>query len=299
MALLAKKPEIKEKRLKMFVYGPPGVGKTVAALQFPNAVVIDTEKGTDFYAKLINQQNSVVFQSNNSDEIRTQIKELLTTNHQYTTLIIDPMTQVYNAIQEKWTRIFEKYANSDKEKEVGDFGMRYWGKVKGEMKSLQRLIMQLDMNVIITSHQKDVYGPGFSKMGVTYDSMKGEDYLYDLVFHIVQKGKERFAETIKERAVPGEQKFPEEFSWSYENFLKFYGSEIIKKEATPIKLATPEQVERAKQLVDAIKVPESQIEKWFNSSDVEQWDEMKEDQILKCLGLMEQKIMQLSMTGAK
>lgn len=294
MALLAKKPEVKEKRLKMFVYGPPGVGKTVAALQFPNAVIVDTEKGTDFYAKLINQQNSVVFQSNNADDIRGQIKELLTTAHPYTTLIIDPMTQVYNVIQEKWTRIFEKYAATEKEKEVGDFGMRYWGKVKGEMKSLQRLIMQLDMNVIITSHQKDVYGPGFSKMGVTYDSMKGEDYLYDIVFHIVQRGKDRFAETIKERAVPGEQKFPDEFPWSYENFLKFYGADIIKKEATPVKLASNELVERAKKLVEVIKVPETQIEKWFNSSDVDSWDEMKEDQITKCIGLMEQRISQLS-----
>lgn len=296
MALLAKKPEIKEKRLKMFVYGPPAVGKTVASLQFPNSFIIDTEKGTDFYAKLINQQNSAVFQSNNVDDIKGQIKELLTTKHEFTTLIIDPMTQIYNGIQEKWTRIFEKYATSDKEKEVGDFGMRYWGKVKGEMKALQRLIMQLDMNVIITSHQKDVYGPGFSKMGVTFDSMKGEDYLYDLVFHIVKKGNDRIAETIKERAVPGEQKFPEEFIWSYDNFLKFYGAEVIKKEAVPIKLASDEQVLRSKQLVEALKVPETQIEKWFTASDVDSWEEMKEEQILKCISLMEQKILQLGMT---
>ena len=50
MALRAKAPEVKEKRLKLFVYGPAGVGKTVAALQFPNSYLIDTEKGSDFYA---------------------------------------------------------------------------------------------------------------------------------------------------------------------------------------------------------------------------------------------------------
>jgi hypothetical protein len=294
MALLAKKPEVKEKRLKMFVYGPAGVGKTVASLQFPNAYIIDTEKGTDFYSKLINDQNSVVFQSNNSDDIKAQIKELLTTEHPYTTLIIDPITQVYNAIQEKWTRIFEKYATSEKDKEVGDFGMRYWGKVKSDMKALQRLLMQLDMNVLITSHQKDVYGAGFSKVGVTFDSMKGEDYLYDLVFHISKRGEDRVAKTEKERALPGKQRFPSEFVWSYDNFLKFYGANVITKSSAPIKLASPEQAERAKQLVEALKVPDTQVEKWFNASDVETWDEMKEEAIIKCLDLMEKKLTELT-----
>lgn len=294
MALLAKKPEIKEKRLKLFMYGPPAVGKTVASLQFKNAFIIDTEKGTDFYSKLINDNDSAVFQSTNIDEIRSQLKELLTTEHPYKTLVIDPMTQVYNAVQDKWTRIFEKYAKTDQEKEVGDFGMRYWGKVKGEIKSLQRIIMQLDMNVIITAHQKDVYGTGFSKMGVTFDSMKGDDYLFDLVFHIVKKGNIRIAETVKERALPGEQKFPAEFEWSYQNFLNFYGKDIIEKAAVPVALATTEQIHRALELVEALKVPESQVEKWFDASDVSEWTEMKQEQVQKCIALMEQKIMQLS-----
>jgi flagellar biosynthesis GTPase FlhF len=46
MALRAKKPEAVEKRLKLFMYGPAGVGKTTAAIQFPNAYIIDCEKGT-------------------------------------------------------------------------------------------------------------------------------------------------------------------------------------------------------------------------------------------------------------
>src|SRR3990167_6109611 len=144
-----KKPENVEKRLKMFVYGPAGVGKTVATLQFPNSAIVDTEKGTDFYANMINASNSSVLQTNDTEEIYQQLNELLTTQHQYRTVIIDPITQVYNGIQEKWTRIFEKHAKSEKEAEVQDFGMRFWGKVKGEFKSLQRLLMKLDTNVII------------------------------------------------------------------------------------------------------------------------------------------------------
>lgn len=290
MALQAKKPEVKEKRLKMFVFGEAGVGKTIAALQFPNAYIIDTEKGTDFYSKIILDKDSAVFQSTNADDIRDQLKSLLTEKHPYKTLIIDPITQVYNAVQEKWTRVFEKYADSEKAKEVGDFGMRYWGKVKGEFKSLQRLMMQLDMNVIITAHQKDVYGSGFSKIGVTFDSMKGDDYLFDLVFRIGKKGGERMAETIKERAIPGEAKFPTEFLWSYENFLKFYGKEIIERESAPMAMATEEQIERIKKLIEVVKTDETTISQWFIKADVSEWDEMTAEQIGKCIAFLEKKI---------
>ena len=290
MALLAKKPEIKEKRLKMFVFGQAGVGKTIAALQFPKAYIIDTEKGTDFYSDLIIKNGSVVFQSNNPDDIKDQLRALLTEKHDYKTLIIDPITQVYNAVQEKWTRTFEKYADSEKAKDVQDFGMRYWGKVKGDFKSIQRLMMQLDMNVIITAHQKDVYGQGFSKIGVTFDSMKGDDYLFDLVFQIVQRGQDRAALKIKERAIPGQQKFPDDFAWSYDNFKKYYGEDIIEREAQPVAMATAEQVERIKMLVDVVKIEELEITKWMTKADVSDWEEMTGEQIQKCIDFVQKKI---------
>jgi hypothetical protein len=43
--LRGKKPEAINKRLKMFMYGGAGAGKTTAAIQFPNSYIIDCEKG--------------------------------------------------------------------------------------------------------------------------------------------------------------------------------------------------------------------------------------------------------------
>ena len=43
MALRARKPEAVTKRLKLFMFGPAGVGKTTAAIQFPNSYIIDCE----------------------------------------------------------------------------------------------------------------------------------------------------------------------------------------------------------------------------------------------------------------
>jgi len=290
MPLRAKPPEAKQKRLKMFVFGPAAVGKTSALIQFPDNYIIDTEKGTDHYADTITKQRSVVFQTSVFDEAFREVKELLTTKHSYRTLSIDPVTQLYNSCQEKYTRIFEKHAKSEKEAEVQDFGMRYWGRVKSDFKAFQRMLLSIDMNIIVTAHQKDQYGSGMTKIGVTFDSMKGEDYLYDLVFRLDVKNGKRMAVTVKERAEIGKNKFPAEFEWSYENFLKFYGAEIIQKEAVPVQLATPEQVARIKSLLDVVKIDDLTIAEWMSKADVSDWTEMTSDTIGKCIAFVEKKL---------
>lgn len=288
--LKAKKPEAKEKRLKMFVYGPAGVGKTTAAIQFPNSYIFDTEKGTDFYANTILKANSAVLQTANPDDIQDELKLLLTEQHDYKTVIIDPITQVYNATQEKWQRIFEKYSKTEKDKEIQDFGMRFWAKVKSNFKAIQRLLMQLDMNVIVTSHQKDVYGSGMTKTGVTFDSMKGDDYLFDLIFRVERNGKDLIAIKVKERAEIGFERFPDSFVWSYDNFCKYYGKEIIEKDVGQIQLATIQQIEKIKYLLEIIKVEDEIINKWFTKADVEDWSEMNSETIQKCTDFLENKL---------
>lgn len=260
MALKAVKPEAKEKRLKLFLYGPAGVGKTTAAIQFPNAYIIDMERGTDYYGESIARSGSVVYQTTNPDEVRDEIKALLTEKHEYRTLIIDPVTSLYNALQDKWSRIFEKHAKSQEQAEIQDFGMRYWGRVKSEYKAIQRMLMSLDMNVIITSHQKDIYGVGMQKIGVGPDSMKGDSYIFDLVFSLDIINGKRVAQTIKERAEIGKNKFPDRFEWSYPNFLKLYGEDVITREAVAVKMATAGQVAEIERLLGVVKIDDATVQ---------------------------------------
>jgi len=289
------KPETKEKRLKLLLFGPAGSGKTVAAIQFPNAYIIDTEKGTDNYAKSINDAGSVVYQTCNPDEIHDEIQTLLTVPHDYRTLVIDPITMVYNACQEKWNMIFAKHTKNAADKEIADFGMRYWGKVKSNFKAIQRLILQLDMNVIITAHQKDVYGGNFSKIGVSFDSMKGDDYFFDLIFRLQKNiDNSRTAYTLKERDEVGCSKFPEKFLWSYENFLTAYGKDIIERKAETTAMAKPEDVERVELILKSLVVDDTQINKWFSKANVESFAEMTDTQIKGCLKLLEKKVKEVN-----
>jgi len=293
MALRGKKPEKKEKRLKLFVYGEAGVGKTLAALDFPKSYIIDTEKGTDFYSDTINKNESAVFQSCNPDEIKGEIKELLTSKHPYKTLVIDPITQIYNACQDKWTRIFERHSNNPSAREIQDFGLRYWGKVKSDFKCIQRMILNLDMNVIITAHQKDKYGSNQSLVGVTFDSMKGDDYIFDYIFRIVHKARRRVALTAKERAEPGKNKFPEEFEWSYENFCKFYGDEIIERDAVPVPMASEEEVNKIDRLIGLLSIPDETISKWYTKYNISNFNELTAKEIGKITEFLNKKVKEL------
>jgi GTPase SAR1 family protein len=291
--LRGKKPEAKQKRLKLFLFGPASIGKTTAAIQFPRNYIIDLEKGTDFYHDSINKQNSVVFQSNNPDEIREEVYTLLTTKHDFLTVTIDPVTQLYNAMQDKWTNRFVTYAKQQKESEMQDFGMRYWSKVKSEFKSIQRMLLSGDFNLIVTSHQKDIYGPGMSKLGVSFDSMKGDDYLFDYIFRLELINGKRMAFTVKERSEIGNQKFPEMFEWSYENFKKFYGQDILEKESTPIEMATPDDVLKLTKLLEIVNVDENIVQKWLAKAEANNFHEMTKDQIEKCVDYLDKKLKEI------
>jgi hypothetical protein len=291
MPLRATAPHPVEKRLKMFLFGPPGSRKTTSAIQFPQSVLIDMERGSEDYLKSIKKAGSIVLQTTNPDEVRDEIKTLLTEKHEYRTLILDPVTIFYEGLQDKWTRLFEKHTDNEKNKELQDFGMRYWGRVKSEYKSMLRMLLKLDMNIIMTAHQKDIYGSNMSKVGVGPDSMKGDNYFFDNVFQLSVGGGKAIATTIKQRSEPLDPpKFPEQFEWSYENFLKFYGKDIIERQAVPVAMASPAQVEEIKRLVSLVNIDEATIDSWFTKADVSEWSEMTSDTITKCITAVKKKL---------
>src|SRR5215217_8199353 len=177
--LRAKKPEAVTKRLKLFMFGPAGVGKTTAAIQFPNSYVIDCERGTENYEKLVNESGSAVFQTTDIQEVISEVKSLLTEKHDYRTLVIDPITTVYNDLLEKC------------EHQVGSEFGRHYGAANKIMKRLANLVMALDMNVVITAHAKKEYGQNLQVLGQTFDGWKQLDYWFDLVVELSKGRKDK------------------------------------------------------------------------------------------------------------
>src|SRR5213076_2460611 len=258
--LRAKKPEAVTKRLKLFMFGPAGVGKTTAAIQFPNSYIIDCERGAENYDKIIAASNSVVFQTTDIQDVIAEVKALLTEKHEFRTLVIDPITTVYNDLLDKC------------ETQVGaDFG-RHYGAANKQMKRLANLIMALDMNVVITAHAKTEYGQNFAKIGYTFDGWRQLDYWFDLVVELGKKGKKRFAKVVKTRL----EVFPDEevFEWSYDAIKKRYDVAVLEKQANAVQLATGEQVREIKDLLSIVRLPDGTVDKWFAKAVVDLWEDM-------------------------
>ena len=274
--LRAKKPEAVQKRLKLFMFGPAGVGKTTEAIQFPNSYIIDCERGAENYDKLITASGSAVFQTTDIHDVIAEVKSLLTEKHDYRTLVIDPITPVYNDLLDKC------------EQKVGaDFG-RHYGAANKEMKRLANLIMALDMNVVITAHAKTEYGQNLAKLGYTFDGWRQLDYWFDLVIELGKKGKRRFAKVVKTRI----EQFPDEdvFEWSYEAIKKRYDTSMLEKEAQAVQLASREQVREIKDLLSVVRLPEGVVEKWFAKAGVEEWDDMPAEVIDKCIQFVKNRL---------
>ncbi|HEX2971510.1 MAG TPA: AAA family ATPase [Tepidisphaeraceae bacterium] len=274
--LRAKKPEAVTKRLKLFMFGPAGVGKTTAAIQFPNSYVIDAERGTENYDQLVTQSGSVVFQTTDIHEVIQEVKALLTEKHDFRTLVIDPITPLYNDLLDKC------------ETQVGaDFG-RHYGAANKTMKRLANLIMALDMNVVITAHAKAEYGANFSKLGYTFDGWRQLDYWFDLVVELTKKGKKRMAKVVKTRVAS----FPDEdvFEWSYQAIRSRYDVGMLEKEAQAMQLAAPEQVREIKELLNVVRLPEGTTDKWFAKAGVDNWEDMPTDVIAKCIDYVKNRL---------
>lgn len=278
MALRGKKPEALTPRLKVFIYGPAKIGKSTAAIQFPSPYWIDTERCADKkkYAELIDKQNGLVFQTQDFDELLREVKELLTTRHDYKTLVIDSLTILYNDLVEKAGL-----------KHGTDFG-RHYNEANKKVKHLLNLLLRLDMNVIITSHSKNEYGQNMAVLGQTFDCYKKLDYLFDLIIEVQKRGKDRVALIKGSRF----EQFHEDevFPFSYEEIARRYGAEVLEKDSTPENIATPEQVKELKSLIDLIKIPEETWQKWLDKANSERWEEMPFDAMEKCIAHLRKEI---------
>lgn len=267
----------------MFMFGPAGVGKTTAAIQFPNSYIIDGERGCENYDKLVTASGSVVFQTTDIDEVVTEVKSLLTEKHDFRTLVIDPVTTLYNDLLDKCaTKVGEEFG-------------RHYGAANKTMKRMANLIMALDMNVIITAHAKAEYGANLSKLGYTFDGWRQLDYWFDLVVELGKKGKKRMAKVVKTRI----ETFPDEdiFEWSYEAIRKRYDASILEREAQQVSLATPEQLAEFKHLCARATLPAGLLEKWMDKAQVSDWADMPADILAKCIEFMRGKLPDSSGNG--
>ena len=211
-----------KKRMKLFLWGNTGTGKTTTALQFPKPVVIDMEGSADLYGKAFAFS---VFRCTEADDAEAAVDWLANNPHEYETLIIDPVTIYWDALQKKWNEIFMRQNVGSKgfKNEYYDFQVRDWMTIKAEFKEFLRKLIGLDMNVVVTARAKTKYKEGSFMVaaGDTFDGEKSLPYTFDtVVFLFINKDGTRMAWAEKDRT----NKLPQgEFQLSYQAFARCLG----------------------------------------------------------------------------
>lgn len=250
-----------EKRLKMLLWGESGSGKTSLALKFPNAYVIDMERGTDHYG---DKYDFTVVKTNDADEVLNQINALMTEKHDYKTLVIDPITVFWDAFQRKWTEIISGNKGDKapgKHEDYYELQFGDWKVLNNEYGEFMRLLTRLDMNVICTAHSKIAYKKGSMAVveGVTWDAQKDTNYYFDTEVQLYIREGVHYGICNKDKSGC----LPEhvEFEPTFDYFAGHFGSEKLDRPAQTITLSTDEQRKRLLELQTEKKVSNSTFNK--------------------------------------
>ena len=97
------KEDNKLARVKALISGDTGSGKTSIALNFPKVCVLDTERGTTAYA---GKKDFEVLHTTSYEAMSRAVDYLLKNDHGYETLVIDPITVLWESLQAKWIDVF-------------------------------------------------------------------------------------------------------------------------------------------------------------------------------------------------
>lgn len=265
---------------KIMIFGKPGAGKTWTSLDFPSVYYIDTEGGADldhYTDKLKKSGGLYLGPEQGSLDFKTvigQIQALATEEHSFKTVVIDSISKLFAlAIAEEADKLGDKNAfGADKKPAIA------------YMRKLVSWLTRLDMNVILIAHEKPLWGLDDkgqrAEIGVTFDAWDKLEYELHLCLNVYRITKDVHKARVTKTRLIG---FPptDVFTWSYAEFAQRYGRDVIEKAATQISLATPEQISAVKGLIEVIKLPEGQIEKWFKAANADSWEEMDADKLTK------------------
>lgn len=268
---------------KIIVFGKPGVGKTWTSLDFPSVYYIDTEGGADLahYTDKLKRSGGVYFGpeqgAQDFNTVIEQFEALATEEHPYKTVIVDSISKLFNIeISKEAERLGDKDGFGASKKPAISLTRR-----------LLNWIDKIDMNVILIAHEKPVWA-NEKQVGVTFDAWDKLEYELHLCLNIVKTGDTRRA-LVKKSRLTG---FPDasNFTWSYEDFATRYGKDIMEKQSKHIVLATPEQLEEVNRLLEVIKLPDGQQDKWFTAAKVTTYTDMESDKLAKIITHLQGKI---------
>jgi hypothetical protein len=264
MALRAKKPETKNNpRLKVMLYAAAGAGKTHFCCSMPDTYYIDSEGVEDYphFTDMIRDNRGDLIYLTELTEIIKEVKDLLSTKHNYKTLIIDSISFPAGWLSQMEAERLQK--KSKGESEGTDFGANL---AKGKRLTYQLgiLLSMLDMNVVVTSHERPRYIEG-KEVGTIFDINDKMAYSLGSVWNMKMQGKNRKVYIEKSRYPQLKTGESLDFNDGYEVIKNIFGEEIFTRESIAVELATQEQLDKFKHLTGILGTSEETIQTWLRT----------------------------------
>jgi hypothetical protein len=181
-------PRSVKKYFKVAIQGGKKVGKTRAALSFPNPLVVDGEHGTDPYRKKYEYK---VRHTNTWAGLGEEVNALAARPIVGATLIIDPITVFYKALIDGLVQEVKKKRGHEimSQSEWGIEGRRWF--------AFLNMLVALPMHVVLVTREKEEFVESVNHRGEEVRRKTGQflmecdkqtEYLFDFILRIRTEG---------------------------------------------------------------------------------------------------------------
>jgi hypothetical protein len=288
--LKARKPAtVSPGKIKMLTFSKAGIGKTWLSMDFPSVYYIDTEGGARLahYQTKLEAAGGAYFGPEDGAmdclSVLAQIEALATEKHGFKTLAIGSITKLYQSIiAAEQIRLGDRDQFGASKKPAVSF-----------MRRLTLWLHRLDMNVLLEAHEATEWGIN-PKSGMREEIGQVPDvwdklvYELDLTLRLEKRGPQRLCIVRKSRLVG----FPEgeSFPCEYAAFAERYGKDFMETAATPIKLATDEQVAEITRLRGIVTIDDAKFEALLSKAGAAEITDLSYDQAESTIKWIREKI---------
>jgi hypothetical protein len=225
-------------RPRIFLWGPPGAGKTRCALSLGKVALIDLERGSQYYK---DEFNFDLIQPKTWGDIVDAVKWLAGNQHDYNTVVIDPVTLAWEMLQE----VFLAEKRRRKNDQYAEITGGDWRIIKPRYKALMNLLTKIDMNVVLIARGSKNYVDGEGEMlrvdkadPEKADAEKNTAYIMDTEIQLRAErqgnGKAKFIGTARKDRT---YKFPTQpFEFTLAAIKQFFGA-IVDQASQPMTAA--------------------------------------------------------------